>query len=319
MGNLTELTHLRLSFNALVGTVPTELGQLKKLELVQLHGNRISGVVPRDLNVGESLPQDEKTSSFITDCGLPTDFDDPLECKECTMCCNSAGDCHSTEKPRLEQFEAKGFDSYAEFIWVFLLLQFGCVCLIVLASYIYDKSPSMSEREGRSMFIRDKNYALETIGEDSVYHFYMTNKKRAWGVAVAVMAVQIAALVMFVNAAVKDFSNEQSDFKYSWKCPRNSTECTNESDLDWRGWTLFAILMAAHLLKDIINGLKLLVLSGKRRHCNTTRLQFFLGGFFLTWVSLFTVYASTVYNMAIARLVLLLLCVQLLKTTYTVF
>ena len=142
--------------------MPTELGQLKKLELVQLHGNRISGVVPRDLNVGESLPQDEKTSSFITDCGLPTDFDDPLECKECTMCCNSAGDCHSTEKPRLEQFEAKGFDSYAELIWVFLLLQFGCVCLIVLASYIYDKSPSMSEREGRSMFIRDKNYALET-------------------------------------------------------------------------------------------------------------------------------------------------------------
>ena len=69
----------------------------------------------------------------------------------------------------------------------------------------------------------------------------------------AVMAVQIAALVMFVNAAVKDFSNEQSDFKYSWKCPRNSTECTNESDLDSRGWMLFAILMAAHLLKDILS------------------------------------------------------------------
>jgi len=300
MGNLTELTYLRLSFNAFIGTVPTELGQLKKLELVQLHGNRISGVVPQDMNV-----KGQEDSSFITDCGVPTDFDEPLLCTECTMCCNSAGDCHSTERPRLEQFEAKGFDSYAEFIWVFLLLLICYVSLIAIASYIYDRNSPPRSSIQRSTFIKDKQYALQIIGMDSVYRYYMSKSWRGWGVAMAVMAVQIAALVLFVKAAVKDFSDDRSDFVYSWKCPRNSTECTNESDLDWQGWALFVIMMAAHVLKDIINGLKLLILSGKRRHSRTSRTRFFVGGFFLTWVSLFTVYASTVYNIAIARLVLL--------------
>ena len=129
------------------------------------------------------------------------------------------------------------------------------------------------------------------------------------------MAVQITALFMFVRAAVKDFTDDTSDFQYSWKCPRNSTECSDESDLDWQGWALFVILMAAHVLKDIINGLKLLILSGKLRHDRRSRMQYFIGGFFLTWIPLFAVYASTVYNIAIARyhkfsMLLCMCCVQ---------
>jgi len=302
IGLLHKLIRLRLSFNAFVGKVPSELGQLDNLELVHLHGNRLSGTVPADMNV-KSLPQEE-TSSFITDCGVPTDFDEPLLCEECTMCCNSAGDCHSTEPAKLAQVQAKGFDSYAQFIWVFLLLLLGYVFLVVIASFYYDrfvyKAPPRSDTE-RSTIIEDKKYALETIGSDSVYSFYMSKNWHAWGLDLAVLAVQIAALVMFVQAAVKDFSNDRSDFIYSWKCSRNSTICTDESDLNWQGWALFAILMAAHLLKDIINGLKLLILCGKRRHSTTSRMRFFVGGFFLTWISLFTVYASTVYNIAIAR------------------
>lgn|SRR6056300_250372 len=86
-----------------------------------------------------------------------------------------------------------------------------------------------------------------------------------------------------------------------WKCPRNSLECINESDLDWVGWLVFAILTVAHTAGDIINGLKLLILCGKRRHDNGTRARFFIAGLCLTFVSTFTVYTSTVYNSAIAR------------------
>ena len=296
---LSKLTSLRLSFNAFVGTVPNELGNLENLELIHLHGNRLSGEVPPDLHLVNSLPHEDITSAFITDCGLPTDFDEPLLCEECTMCCNSNGDCHSTERPNLEQVKAKGFESYAHFIWVFLLILLGYVCLIVLASLYCDCSSGFANEQ--STITKDKKYALDAIGEDSVYSFYIGKSWPGWGITLAVTAVQIAALFMFVRAAVKDFTSDRSDFQYSWKCPRDSTECSDESDLDWQGWALFVILMAAHVLKDIINGLKLLILSGKRRHDRRSRMQYFIGGFFLTLIPLFAVYASTVYNIAIAR------------------
>ena len=272
---------------------------MENLELIQLHGNRLSGEVPQDLRLSKSLPQEDITSSFITDCGLPTDFDEPLLCEECTMCCNSDGDCHSAERPNLEEIDLPGFESYAHFVWVFLLILLGYVFLIVLASFMYDSKRSASQTHPSNS--DDEKYALDAIGEDSVYSFWLTNKKRTWGITLAVTAVQITALFMFVRAAVKDFTDDTSDFQYSWKCPRNSTECSDESDLDWQGWALFVILMAAHILKDIINGLKLLILCGKRRHGRKARMQYFIGGFFLTWIPLFAVYASTVYNIAIAR------------------
>ena len=278
LGNLSKLERLRLSFNAFVGRVPTAFGNLSKLELIQLQGNRLEGEVPISLNVYKTSFQE---SSFISDCGVPTDFDEPLLCEECTMCCNNNGDCHSTEPARLSQVPAKrGFSSYAEFIWVFLFLLILYCMLIVAASSLYDLR--RSERgtvtaRRPSVKIRDKKYAMDTIGQDSVYSFYLTTSGLGWVIALAVLAVQIAALTMFVKAAVKDFSDDRSDFIYSFKCPRNNLYCTDESDLTWQGWCLFVILMAAHLLKDIINGLKLLILSGKRRHSKSKRIRYLAG------------------------------------------
>ena len=278
LGELSKLERLRLSFNAFVGQVPTAFGNLSKLELIQLQGNRLEGEVPLSLNVYETSFQE---SSFISDCGVPTDFDEPLLCEECTMCCNNNGDCHSTEPARLAQVPAKrGFSSYAEFIWVFLFLLIGYCMLIVAASSLYDLRRSerfIVTARRPSVTIRDKKYAMDTIGQDSVYSFFLTTKWKAWVLALAVLAVQIAALTMFVKAAVKDFSDDRSDFIYSFKCPRNNLYCTDESDLTWQGWCLFGILMAAHLLKDIINGLKLLILSGIRRHSNSKRIRFLAG------------------------------------------
>jgi len=59
--------------------------------------------------------------------------------------------------------------------------------------------------------------------------------------------------------------------------------------------------MAAYLMTDIISGLRLIVLSGKSRHRKLRRLRFFVGGFCLLFLSAFTVFATAVYNVAIAR------------------
>jgi len=107
-------------------------------------------------------------------------------------------------------------------------------------------------------------------------------------------------LLIFVDAAEIDLSSDNVDLKYSWRCPRDQVECEDKADLNWRGWTVFGVLMGTHLLKDIINGLKMNILSSKNRHNRHDRIRFFCGGFLLSSVALFTMYVSIIYNMAIA-------------------
>jgi hypothetical protein len=77
---LSNLTRLKLSYNAFVGD-GAYFGGLSRLRLIHLHGNRLSGSIP---------PMDFKSSSsssYIADCGNPSDFKSSLLCEECTMCC----------------------------------------------------------------------------------------------------------------------------------------------------------------------------------------------------------------------------------------
>lgn len=184
------------------------------------------------------------------------------------------------------------------------LIILGYSFIVVTASSFYDwywKGSLPRSATEASVFAQDKKYAWNSFGRDSVYSFILSESRFAQMFALAVISSQVWALVHFVSAAEKDFTDDRSDYIYSWKCPRDSLECTDESDLDWQGWIIFCILMAAHLLKDMINGLKLLVFCGKRRHDSYSKITYFIGGLFLTWVSVFALYASTVYNIAIAR------------------
>jgi len=87
---------------------------------------------------------------------------------------------------------------------------------------------------------------------------------------------------------------------YTWKCSRDTDQCWDTADLDWQGWLAFTILMVAHILKDVINGAKVVVLSGKARHSIPTRIRLFVGGTILVTISVFTFYVSAIYNNAIA-------------------
>jgi hypothetical protein len=188
-----------------------------------------------------------------------------------------------------------------------------CACLIfasgalALATYIFDKFRT-NRHLSRSMLhflsslhsAGDEKYALDQLGENSVYHFLLSNNWMAWAVVLFTMAVQIFLLFVFVEGAEINLDDDRSDLVYSFKCPRDRDECYDTSDLTIKGWVSFALLMAAHMSKDIINGVKLILLSAKQRHQFNSRLRFFAGGTLLTAVTCFTLYVSTIYNKAIA-------------------
>ena len=147
---------------------------------------------------------------------------------------------------------------------------------------------------------RDKIFALDTIGADSVYQFFLGPNYWGWAFASLIVTSQIGMLFLFTRAAEVLFDDGKSDFVYSWRCPRNKEKCEDLYEVNWRGWLSFIVLMAAHLLKDVINGVKLVILSARRNHTVQRRIRFFLSGILLGFVSMFTLYTSTIYNYAIA-------------------
>ena len=114
ISNLENLRVLRLSYNALVGTFPSELGLLEHLRIVHLHSNRIQGnltirnnespylsfyrIMHDDGSEVEStelldlLKDAFDKAKFISDCGSPSAFDEPVDCPNCTMCCELISD-----------------------------------------------------------------------------------------------------------------------------------------------------------------------------------------------------------------------------------
>ena len=91
IGVLSNLTRIRLSYNEFTGN-ETNFAELQKLKLVHLHGNRLSGTILSSnawaFDNKSSFSSDyAQNSSFISDCGNPSDFNESLRCENCTMCC----------------------------------------------------------------------------------------------------------------------------------------------------------------------------------------------------------------------------------------
>ena len=233
IGSLSKLTYLRLSYNAFIGTAPTELENLTQLELIQMHGNRIGGTIPIIDLASKELYGD---SSFVADCGNPSDFDESLNCDECTMCCeyyyqiiiyiyvnislhlkarillsltllgflsgNAQGDCYRNE----DNFENVGFiGNYQQFTGLFFLCLFIACCAAALTLYIKDKYenralPTSSIRRP-SVSIRDQIYAWNVIGDDSVYQFMLGKSWMGWAIALVTMGLQIWMLFVFVKVS----------------------------------------------------------------------------------------------------------------------
>lgn len=138
------------------------------------------------------------------------------------------------------------------------------------------------------------------MGSISVYKFLLTTSWVGWIIVLATMGAQIWMLFLFVKGSEIDLNEENIDLVYSWKCPRDKLECKDTADDGWQGGVLFSILVIAHLLKDLISGTKLLILSAKRRHSMLTRARHFAGGWLLFSVTAFAMFVTFLYNRAIA-------------------
>ena len=214
---------------------------------------------------------------------------------------NAQEDCY----PQVDSaIQKAGYTSYARFSWIFIAILIATSCVLALSIYAYDKYknrelPRSSARRP-SVTSRDKKYALASLGNGSVYQFFLGTSLFGWVIVLLTLVTQVGMLFVFVEGAEVDLSDDNVDLIYSWKCSRDQDECRDTSDLDWKGWTVFGVLMATHLLKDLINGIKMIVLSAKERHEKNTRARYFVGGTLMATVTLFTLYVSTIYNAAIA-------------------
>mmetsp|Transcript_10296 Transcript_10296/g.22342 ORF Transcript_10296/g.22342 Transcript_10296/m.22342 type:complete len:1541 (-) Transcript_10296:66-4688(-) len=305
IGRLTKTTHLRLAYNSFKGNETNFGTQMEQLEVIQVQGNRLSGSIPSlDLLL-------RKDYSFIADCGHPSEFETNLMCEGCTMCCNAQENCYPTDDfnamGRLKKLNLK---NYSELVVVFFACLFVAAGMLVAAIIAFDKyknrdnfTSNVVRRKSvimREKINEDKKYALETMGNISVYKFLLTTSWVGWTIVLATMGAQIWMLFLFVKGSEIDLNEENIDLVYSWKCPRDKLECKDTADDGWQGWVLFSILVIAHLLKDLISGTKLLILSAKRRHSMLTRARHFAGGWLLFSVTAFAMFVTFLYNRAIA-------------------
>ena len=325
IGLLSNLINLRLSYNEFTGN-GTNFGTLQRLKLIHLHGNRLSGIIPK-MYLDFEVEEDVANYAFISDCGQPSDFNPSLVCTECTMCCkivalsvpfdstiysltlyclclcllgNNEGYC----VPEMDTFPASTYKEPWHLVALFLGCVIGASFVLYLAFVLREKCqhrniPSIAI-QAQSFTDKDENYAMEHLGEDSVYRFFLGTSQWGWFIVAATIITQIFLLYVFVEGSKRDPSDGKVDMVYTWKCTRDQETCFDTNDLNELGWFAFIILMAAHLLKDGISGLKMIKYSGKTRLGRFVRIRLFIGGTILTLITAFTVYVSSIYNKAIA-------------------
>ena len=80
LGELFRLEYLHLEENALEGSLPTELGQLVHLKKLMLHENKLTGQVSQDVC---NLVTRNNLDEFITDCA---GANSAIQCPCCSKC-----------------------------------------------------------------------------------------------------------------------------------------------------------------------------------------------------------------------------------------
>ena len=165
-----------------------------------------------------NLKQRKGTSSFVTDCGSPSIYDEPIECDGCTMCCalfscfslmsyrclvcsslvlslsgNKDEKCYPYDRPPLLTIQAPGFQTFQSFSLVLLLITLCLCCILALASYMKSRGEGVARRLSyfHKKSIADAEYAIKCMGEGSVYSFFLSNNVLAWLIGLGTCGVQV--------------------------------------------------------------------------------------------------------------------------------
>ena len=272
VGNLKNAKIISMSNNLLKGAIPTEFEALKHIKQLQLHNNHLAGLAPRM----ESL-QNGDNNDYITDCGEPWfTLSAKLECTTCTMCCNSDLKCQKNQNWPIP------------FVAVAFMVAFLIPTGLAIQYFVSYKARfpmltfSSKDREGVTLFQRD-----------SVYSFMFSNSHIARLLDVATMGIQIWLLTVFLEAS--NFQSLNTDWRYSFQCPRSSLECTDEAVIKVDGWMLFVIVTVFHLSTDFVRGVMQV-----QKGVTTSNINLFIGGFRLLLLTTLALFTSGYYNLALA-------------------
>lgn len=106
-----------------------------------------------------------------------------------------------------------------------------------------------------------------------------------WWLALGTACAQLTTLLLFISSA--DPFHEESDVQYTMICSEFSLECEEGKSQDSFGYLVFALVLTAWLLKDIVGSLKLFVLAVFKKN-----IDFFFASIIIFIVTAFSAWTS---------------------------
>ena len=273
VGNLINATILAMNHNFLKGSIPRTLENLHNLEILHLHHNQLTGIAPT------MKFQNDIEPSYITDCGEPSFLlNEIVECKTCTMCCNSEEACQHRERNR--------FSTKAEAVLVVIMVPIGFLIL----GYVFLRINKML-KSGAYFKGPDRQRLYES---ESVNSFVFSQSKRAWVPYLMTAAIQLWLFSTYLIAS--DVGNKNTDFQFNFRCLGNSLECINGSTVNLGGWVLFFVILFFYLGRDLSMGC-LQLLSA----LTVGDVRLFISGVVMMCLTLVAIITSYKYNFALAQ------------------
>ena len=131
---------------------------------------------------------------------------------------NAMDDCYPAKDTKVQ---SRGFENYTHLAWYFFAAVFGIASIMAMLSALYDKFKNrhLGREAMQSLKLNnsDSNYALDAIGDDSVYRFFLSKSCIGWPIALVTLASQLWMTFLFVEGSEVDLSADTSDLAYTWK------------------------------------------------------------------------------------------------------
>ena len=147
------------------------------------------------------------------------------------------GDYLPEQKSTIQRIGLDTINTSVKFTAIMFLSVLGLRCAVFLGSLLCAKYKNLKRVErprNQSDIIKEEEPALDTIGNDSVYQFFLTKSWRGWFIALASISFQYW-IFFFVKAAERDLQDDASNLKYTYLCLRDQDTCEGRADLTQAG------------------------------------------------------------------------------------
>lgn len=214
--NVSNITHFDMHMNRITGTLPLGFTQMQSLEHLNLH--RIVGSIPFELNNLKTLKLLALSHNQLIG-SIPLKFEKLPQLNRVYLHANGLrGDAPATDKTMEEYITDCGEDEAGAENSCIDKNKLGigpiifAVAFTIMVFCYTNKKKIMRTRLLQKFFQNNVQYwqASDLIGkEKTVYHYFLTDNKVGWLIALITAAAQLATLFLFVVAA--DVSNNDSD------------------------------------------------------------------------------------------------------------